>query len=86
MNRQYDGWRTVYGSAPRRRPTPGGTYLELHGGPFDGQLLDVAGWTPDELAEGACLVVPGDRTGPLAAYESDPDDPTRWRYRGHRHC
>ncbi|MFF4341364.1 hypothetical protein ACFY00_15695 [Kitasatospora sp. NPDC001540] len=86
MDWQYDGWRTVYGSAPRRRPAPDGVYLELHGGPFDGQLLDVAGWTPDELAGGARLVIPGDRTGPRANYESDPDDPFRWHYRGNIHC
>ncbi|WP_412075937.1 hypothetical protein [Streptomyces sp. col6] len=38
----------VYGSEPATGPEPGRAYRELMGGPLDGQLLDVAGWS-DEI-------------------------------------
>ncbi len=49
--------RRVYGSDPgdsHAGPHPGHDYRELVGGPLDGQLLDVTGWSAEELAEGRC--------------------------------
>jgi hypothetical protein len=46
----------VYG-ADHEDPGPrsGHDYRELVGGPLDGLLLDVTGWTPSQLDEGAAL-------------------------------
>ncbi|MET7503283.1 hypothetical protein [Streptomyces microflavus] len=35
---------------------PGHTYAELIGGPLDGQLLDVTGWTAQQVLDGALLI------------------------------
>ena len=48
--------RRVYGADPEDpAPSPGRSYRELVGGPLDGMLLDVTGWTGRELTEGAAL-------------------------------
>ncbi len=39
-----------------RGPRPGRTYSELVGGPLGGLLLDITGWTPQEITTGAGLV------------------------------
>lgn len=47
--------RRVYGADhddPDPGPRPGHTYRELVGGPLDGLLLDVTGWTDRALREG----------------------------------
>ncbi|MEU5452932.1 hypothetical protein [Streptomyces californicus] len=63
----------VYGTEhdlPASGPQPGRTYRELTGGPLDGQLIDVTGWTGEELTTGAYLITlrsaygPGGRAGP----------------------
>ncbi|MFD5560703.1 hypothetical protein [Kitasatospora griseola] len=65
-------------------PRPGRDYRELVGGPLDGLLLDVTGWTGDELGCGAALVTElghyggGGRTH----YEPRPADPLRWDWAG----
>jgi hypothetical protein len=51
------------------------------GGPLDGEVLDVSGWSDKDIASGVHQVVDGwaDR----ADYEPDEDgDPLLWRYRG----
>lgn len=51
------------------------------GGPLDGQQLDAAGWSDEELATGTYEIVPGwaDR----ADYEPAPgEDLLVWHYRG----
>ncbi|MEV6793047.1 hypothetical protein AB0M87_13805 [Streptomyces sp. NPDC051320] len=79
--------RRVYGADhddPDPGPRPGHVYRELVGGPLDGLLLDVTGWSGAQLGEGAVLVTeigsygPGGRTlyGPRAA------DPLRWDWEG----
>ncbi|MFE6189136.1 hypothetical protein ACFQ6U_32405 [Streptomyces sp. NPDC056465] len=39
-------------------------YIELSGGPLDGQLLDVTGLTDDERLAGAYLITPHSAYGP----------------------
>lgn len=55
--------RRVYGSEPDEAPgpQPGRTYAELLGGPLDGQLLDITGWTTADIADGATLITDGRR-------------------------
>ncbi|MFD8289491.1 hypothetical protein ACFV2B_14915 [Streptomyces lavendulae] len=51
--------RRVYGSEPDEPdpgPKPGHVYVELVGGPLDGLLLDVTGWPPQEIVDGAVLM------------------------------
>ncbi|MEV0750188.1 hypothetical protein AB0I75_34140 [Streptomyces sp. NPDC050273] len=57
----------VYGTehdAPATGPQPGHTYRELVGGPLDGQLIEVTGWTEDEITTGAQLITPHSAYGP----------------------
>ncbi|MEU9015013.1 hypothetical protein AB0D12_35775 [Streptomyces sp. NPDC048479] len=77
----------VYGADhddPDQGPQPGHVYRELVGGPLDGLLLDVTGWTPRELAEGAALPSELASLGPggRATYAPRADDPTRWDWKG----
>ncbi|MFF3264025.1 hypothetical protein ACFYWO_33255 [Streptomyces sp. NPDC002932] len=37
----------------RPEPQPGRDYRELTGGPLDGQLIEVTGWTEEEITTGA---------------------------------
>ncbi|MFH8931016.1 hypothetical protein [Streptomyces pristinaespiralis] len=56
----------VYGADhedPDPGPQPGHDYVELVGGPLDGLLLDVTGWTPRQLHEGAVLATELGRYG-----------------------
>lgn len=56
----------VYGADhedPDPGPQPGRHYVELVGGPLDGLLLDVTGWTPGQLREGAVLATELGRYG-----------------------
>ncbi|MEV4975385.1 hypothetical protein [Streptomyces scopuliridis] len=51
--------RRVYGADhddPGPGPQPGHEYRELCAGPLDGLLLDVTGWTDEQLATGALLI------------------------------
>nr|WP_030762200.1 hypothetical protein [Streptomyces griseus] len=78
--------RRVYGTDRHEdpRPQPGRTYTELCGGPLDGQLLDVTGWTDDALGEGAALLTEAGACGPggRALYDPVPGDPGRWEWTG----
>ncbi|MFI9064473.1 hypothetical protein ACIGQE_21820 [Streptomyces sp. NPDC053429] len=82
--------RRVYGADrddPDPGPEPGHDYVELVGGPLDGQLLDVTGWSPLEVADGVLLMSERGEFGPggRCAYEPDEADgvyPTRFGWRG----
>src|SRR5690242_6920098 len=57
----------VYGADhddPDPGPRPGHAYVELVGGALDGLLLDVTGWTGQDLEAGAALVTEVGRYGP----------------------
>ncbi|MGQ4484993.1 hypothetical protein LRE75_11000 [Streptomyces sp. 372A] len=79
--------RRVYGADhddPDPGPRPGHEYRELVGGPLDGLLLDVTGWTPVALADGSALVTEIGAYGPggRAEYGPRPDEPDKWDWRG----
>ncbi|WP_030669360.1 hypothetical protein [Streptomyces sp. NRRL B-1347] len=79
--------RRVYGAdhdAPDPGPQPGHDYRELVGGPLDGLLLDVTGWTEGQLAEGALLDTEIGRYGPGGRAEYGPRSGSRqlWDWRG----
>lgn len=62
---------------------PDHEYVQLTGGPLDGQLLDVTGITADDRTAGAYLIIPhsGYRPGGRASYGptfSRPDGPWVW--------
>ncbi|KIF72942.1 hypothetical protein QR77_00880 [Streptomyces sp. 150FB] len=75
--------RRVYGADhddPDPGPQQGHVYRELVGGPLDGLLLDVTGWTARQLREGAGLVTEIGAYGPggHAVYVPRADDPAHW--------
>ncbi|MGW0337909.1 hypothetical protein ACWD0J_40025 [Streptomyces sp. NPDC003011] len=65
-------------------PRPGRTYAELVGGPLDGLLLDITGWTPDESGTGVSLRTELGQfgAGGRALYDPRPGDPARWDWSG----
>ncbi|MFJ2771065.1 hypothetical protein [Streptomyces sp. NPDC087300] len=79
--------RRVYGAEhddPDPGPQPGHAYRELSGGPLDGLLLDVTGWTAAQLDEGALLVTEIGAFGPggRADYGPRPGSDVMWDWRG----
>ncbi|MYR09029.1 hypothetical protein GTY62_00045 [Streptomyces sp. SID724] len=64
--------------------THGHTYVELVGGPLDGQLLDVTALTADERTDGALLISDHGVHGPggRSDYVPRDDDLDRWRWNG----
>ncbi|MEU9110160.1 hypothetical protein AB0D54_38740 [Streptomyces xanthophaeus] len=76
----------VYGSddGEPAGPVPGRVYVELVGGPLDGQLLDVTSWGEDERADGALLVSDQGQWGPggRSDYAPVPGDPVRFLWVG----
>ncbi|MET8176644.1 hypothetical protein [Streptomyces clavifer] len=77
----------VYGQdpgAPDQGPRRGQTYAELVGGPLDGLLLDITGWTRDAIRTGAALKTELGRFGGggRALYDERPGDPGRWDWSG----
>lgn len=77
----------VYGADhddPDPGPQAGHVYRELVGGPLDGLLVDVTGWTERELDDGAALITEIGAYGPggRALYEPRPSDPRRWDWGG----
>ncbi|SCF98091.1 hypothetical protein GA0115254_128639 [Streptomyces sp. Ncost-T10-10d] len=79
--------RRVYGADhddPDPGPQPGHSYRELVGGPLDGLLLDVTGWTETALREGAALNTEIGRFGPggRAEYAPRDGDFDRWDWQG----
>ncbi|MET8747205.1 hypothetical protein [Streptomyces sp. NPDC004728] len=79
--------RRVYGADhddPDPGPRPGRAYRELVGGPLDGLLLDVTGWTDRALREVAALNTEIGRfgAGGRAEYGPRDGDPDHWDWRG----
>ncbi|MEU0031295.1 hypothetical protein [Streptomyces sp. NPDC006335] len=77
----------VYGhdhDDPDPGPRPRRSYVRLVGGPLDGLLLDVTGWTPDQTAAGAALPTELGQfgAGGRALYDPSPDDPDRFEWSG----
>ncbi|MGW5116054.1 hypothetical protein ACWEQ8_11505 [Streptomyces noursei] len=77
----------VYGGDhdhPRPGPKPGRTYAELVGGLLDGLLLDITGWTQDQIDSGVALHAELGRfgAGGRATYEARPDDSARFDWTG----
>ncbi|WP_331725052.1 hypothetical protein [Streptomyces sp. NBC_00040] len=74
----------VYGTDhddPNPGPRPGRDYAELVGGPLDGLLLDITGWTADEIQTGVALMTELGQFGPggRALY---PGERGRWDWSG----
>ncbi|MEU5970515.1 hypothetical protein [Streptomyces globisporus] len=67
-----------------RTPAPGHVYVQLVGGPLDGQLLDVTGFGPDDRTEGVLLISAQSAYGPGGRSDYVPDDEEtgRWRWNG----
>jgi hypothetical protein len=79
--------RRVYGTGagdPHPGPRPGRVYRELCGGPLDGLLLDVTGWTEAERATDAPLRTDIGRFGPggRSVCGPQPSDPAYWDWQG----
>ncbi|MEV7238694.1 hypothetical protein AB0N06_33630 [Streptomyces sp. NPDC051020] len=79
--------RRVYGADhddPDPGPQPGHAYRELVGGPLDGLLLDVTGWSEVALADGAVLMTEIGMHGPGGRSEYGPraDDSQKWDWQG----
>lgn len=79
--------RRVYGADhddPDPGPRPGHAYVELVGGPLDGLLVDVTGWSEEDRAEGAALITELGQfgAGGRAVYGPGPVDGTRWFWEG----
>ncbi|MEW2626435.1 hypothetical protein [Streptomyces sp. NPDC048106] len=76
--------RRVCGADADAGPRPHRTYAELAGGSLDGLLLDITGWTQDEVDTG---VAPAAELGQFGAggralYDPRSGDPDRWDWTG----
>ncbi|MFJ4876978.1 hypothetical protein ACIP93_17415 [Streptomyces sp. NPDC088745] len=69
---------------PRRSPRTHRDYAELVGGPLDGLLLDITGWTADEVSEGAALMTELGQfgAGGRTLYDPRPGERNRWDWSG----
>ncbi|MFI5534731.1 hypothetical protein ACIA8O_39980 [Kitasatospora sp. NPDC051853] len=83
------GGARVYGAEPGEPagPEEGHDYRELVGGPLDGLLLDVTGWSPEQLLgedAGVALICEVGRYGPggRAHYAPRPAEPSKWDWEG----
>lgn len=69
----------VYGADHDDRdpgPLPHKTYAALIGGPLDGLLLDITGWRPEEVDDGAALPTElGRFPGGRSLYDPRPGEP-----------
>lgn len=79
--------RRVYGADhddPDPGPRPGHVYRELVAGPLDGLLLDVTGWSDQQLREGAVLPTEIGAHGPggHTLYAPRPAAPAYWDWAG----
>ncbi|MCQ8195063.1 hypothetical protein [Streptomyces rugosispiralis] len=65
-------------------PRPDRRYVELVGGPLDGLLLDITGWTQDQVGAGVALSTELGQfgIGGRALYNPRPGDPDRWDWTG----
>ncbi|RSS64128.1 hypothetical protein EF912_02445 [Streptomyces sp. WAC07061] len=60
---------------PQPGPQPGHDYAELVGGPLDGMLLDVTGWPPQDVVDGALLISEHGQFGPGGRSDYAPAEP-----------
>ncbi|QIB49556.1 hypothetical protein [Streptomyces aureoverticillatus] len=79
--------RRVYGTDhddPHPGPRDGHSYRELVGGPLDGLLVDVTGWSQEQLDEGALLITEIGQHGPGGRTEYSPREGSSelWDWRG----
>jgi hypothetical protein len=77
--------RRVYGADyDHPGPRPDRRYAELFGGPLDGLLLDITGWTQDEVDTGGSRQTELGQFGPdgRALCDPRPADPTRFDWTG----
>lgn len=77
----------VYGADhddPESGRRPGRVYRELVAGPLDGLLLDVTGWSREDLADGASLAteIGSYGAGGHAHYGPRAGDPRHWDWEG----
>jgi hypothetical protein len=82
---QFLSGRRVYGADYEDAGTrPDRTYVELVGGPLDGLLLDVTGWSDKALREGAALRTDLGRYGDTgrSLYEPRSGDGRRFDWQG----
>ncbi|MFD9538082.1 hypothetical protein [Streptomyces sp. NPDC060010] len=78
--RVYGGWDD---GGEELASGPGHVYAELLGGPLDGLLLEVTGWSAQERVEGALLITDKGLYGPggrafYAPGEADVQGPFLW--------
>lgn len=61
-----------------------GLYAELVGGPLDGLLLDITGWTAEEIQTGVALMTELGQFGPggRVLYDPRPGERNRWDWSG----
>ncbi|MFF0383025.1 hypothetical protein [Streptomyces sp. NPDC004286] len=77
--------RRVYGAEfDHPGPRSDRCYAELVGGPLDGLLLDITGWTADEIQTGAALMTELGQFGPggRAVYGPRPGNTARFDWTG----
>ncbi|MEU6239510.1 hypothetical protein, partial [Kitasatospora sp. NPDC047058] len=69
---------------PDPGPRSGRVYREPVAGPLDGLLLDVTGWSSEEIAEGAALAteIGAYGAGGRAHYGRRPGDGRYWDWEG----
>ncbi|MFD6185630.1 hypothetical protein [Streptomyces goshikiensis] len=77
----------VYGTDhedPDPGPRPGRDYAELVGGPLDGLLLDITGWSADEIQTGVALMTELGQfgAGGRALYDPRAGERRRWDWSG----
>ncbi|MFH9090464.1 hypothetical protein [Streptomyces sp. NPDC017673] len=75
----------VYGADPDHSgPLAGRSYVELVGGPLDGLLLDITGWTQDEIGTSVSLLTDLGQFGPggRALYDPRLGDRSRFDWSG----
>jgi hypothetical protein len=75
----------VYGADPEcPGPRPGQRYVELVGGPLDGLLLDITGWSRNAIDAGVSLPTELGQfgVGGRALYDPRPGDPGRFDWTG----
>ncbi|MFJ8770121.1 hypothetical protein [Streptomyces clavifer] len=76
----------IYGSEPGEQSVevPGHRYAALIGGPLDGQLIDVTGWSRQQLVDGTALITEHGAFGPggRTHYEGRPGDLDRLHWIG----
>src|SRR5690606_30954140 len=76
----------VYGhdhDDPEQGPLPDREYVQLYGGPLDGQLHDVTGMTVADQRDGALLITEQGAHGPGGRADYAPGEQAgRWRWTG----